>query len=158
MERILLICYGNPARLDDGLGPAFASALEAKGLPGVAVEVDYQLWVEHAAQVAQFETVVFVDATVSGPEPFALERIEPRPALSFSSHSVEPAAVLDLARSLFASEAEGYALAIRGYDFDDFGERLSSPAQQNLAAAVDFAVRQLEAGALTSGVREVVHN
>ena len=30
VDGILLVCYGNLARLDDGLGAAFAAALEAK--------------------------------------------------------------------------------------------------------------------------------
>ena len=43
--RVLLLCYGNPGRLDDGLGPAFGEVLERESLPGVTVDLDYQLTV-----------------------------------------------------------------------------------------------------------------
>ena len=61
-KKILLIGYGNPGRLDDGLGPAFAKAVEALHTPGVTVEANYQLAVEDAHAVAQHEIVVFADA------------------------------------------------------------------------------------------------
>ena len=48
----LLIGYGNPGRGDDGLGPAFARRIAARGLPGVTVEIDYQLTVDHALMIA----------------------------------------------------------------------------------------------------------
>ena len=50
--RILLIGYGNPARVDDGLGPALAKAIEQLGLADITVETGYQLQVEDACQVA----------------------------------------------------------------------------------------------------------
>jgi len=136
---VLVIGFGNPGRLDDGLGPALARRIEALRIPGVTVEADYQLTVEDAADVAKHETVVFADADVNGPEPFSMRRIYPRASrLSFSSHSVAPEAVLTLARELFKAEPRGYLLGIRGYAFDEFGERLSEKAKANLEAAAGF--------------------
>ena len=129
-RRILLIGYGNPGRLDDGLGPALAAAIERLDLPGVTVDAEYQLTVEDAATVAEHEVVIFADADVSGPEPFCLRRIAPKAAVSFSTHSVEPAAVL----------------GIRGYAFNEFGEMLSERARANLAAAVEFLQRAFREG------------
>lgn len=142
---VLVIGYGNPGRLDDGLGPAFAAALETLVIPGVSVESAYQLTVEDAAAVAEHDVVLFVDAAVNGPEPFAFGRVEAGADIApgFTSHSLEPAALLALARELFDSRAEGYVLAVRGYEFDEFGERLSSGARTNLAAALDFVVPAL---------------
>jgi hydrogenase maturation protease len=144
--RILLIGYGNPGRLDDGLGPALAAEVERLGLPEVTVDSDYQLTVEDAGAVAQHDVVIFADAAVRGPEPFGFERIEPRSAVSFSSHSVEPAAVLALARDLFGSRARGYCLGIRGYEFNEYQERLSERARANLASAVSFIASALRTG------------
>jgi hydrogenase maturation protease len=139
LSRTLVIGYGNPGRLDDGLGPALAQRLERLGIPGLTVESDYQLTVEDAAQVAACDHVVFADAAVAGREPFAFRRIEPaEEGIGFSSHSVEPAAVLGMARALFRATAKGYALAIRGYEFNEFGERLSEKARANLDAAARF--------------------
>ena len=137
---ILLIGFGNPGRLDDGLGPALAEAVEALGIEGVTVEAGYQLDVEDAADVATHKTVVFADADATGPAPFSFRRVEPAEAmpLSFSSHSVQPEALLATARDLFGHAAEAYMLGIRGCAFDAFGESLSERAQDNLAAALAF--------------------
>lgn len=135
---ILVIGYGNPGRLDDGLGPALAEAVEAMNLPGVTVEADYQLTVEDAADVAEHDAVIFADAAVDGDGPFYFRPIQPTTDSSFTSHSVRPAAVLGLAQSLFAAETNGYALGIRGFEFNEFGQRLSDGAKENLAAAIDF--------------------
>ena len=137
-KRVLLFGYGNPGRLDDGLGPALADAVAGWGLPEVTVDCDYQLMVEDSATVAEDDAVIFADASLSGREPFFFERLEAGGGLGFSSHSMEPAAVLALARDLFGAAPVGYALGVRGYEFDAFGERLSGRAQANLQAALRF--------------------
>lgn len=150
--RTLVIGYGNPGRLDDGLGPALAEALENIGLPDVTVDSDYQLTVEDAALVAQHQTVIFADAAVKGREPFFFRRLEPVSALSFSSHSLDPVNVLALAEEMFGARVAGYALGIRGYEFNEFGERLSPQAQQNLALAVSFLSSILTQGNVSEAV------
>lgn len=136
--KVLIIGFGNPGRRDDGLGPAAAAALERVDLPGVTVDSDYQLTVEDAAAVAEHDAVVFIDAACEGPEPFSFRPLSPGDELSFSSHSVQPDGVLALAQALFQATAPAYLLGIRGYDFNEFGEGLSSGAQANLSAALEF--------------------
>lgn len=143
-RRILLIGYGNPGRLDDGLGPALAAAAETWQLDGLTVDSDYQLSVEDASDVAQHDIVIFADASVSGREPYFVERVQPKEALSFSSHSVEPSALLHMAHALFRSSTRGYILGIRGYEFNEFGEGLSSRAADNLERAIAFLRLALE--------------
>ncbi|HBA85977.1 MAG TPA: hydrogenase maturation protease [Verrucomicrobia bacterium] len=138
ISRILVIGYGNPGRLDDGLGPAFAAAVEALRIPGVSVDSDYQLNVEDAADLAAYDVVVFADAAVNGPEPFSFRAIHPSEDVSFTTHSIEPESVFGLARSLFGASTKAYALGIRGYAFNEFGEGLSEGAQRNLKAAMRF--------------------
>ncbi|MDQ7086414.1 MAG: hypothetical protein Q9Q13_00510 [Acidobacteriota bacterium] len=113
-------------------------ALARKDLQGVRTDACYQLAVEDAAALSDCDVVIFADAAVRGAEPFFLETLEPRPALSFSSHSVEPSALLALGRELFAARPRAWALGIRGYHFNEFGERLSTAAEANLAAALEF--------------------
>jgi len=137
-NRVLFIGYGNPGRMDDGLGPACAEAIERMAIAGVTVDADYQLTVETAAAVAQHEYVVFADASVDGPEPFAFHPVHPAAQGTFSTHLVEPEDVMGMARDLFQAKAKGYALAIRGYAFHDFGETLSDKALQNLTAGLRF--------------------
>ena len=148
--RTLILGWGNPGRLDDGLGPAFVEALETMDLPGVEVDADYQLQIEDAAEVATFHRVVFVDADRSGAEPFWLRRLDSSPhgarAASFTTHSVSPNAILTMSRELFDAEPEGWLLGIRGYEFSDFGEGLSDRARRNLRQAVDFVSSALRTG------------
>ena len=145
---MLVIGYGNPGRLDDGLGPAFAERIEALGLPGVAVESNYQLNIEDAELVSRHETVVFADASVDAAEPFGFHALQRKdPQVGFSSHSISAESLLGLAGELFSATPQAYALAIRGHEFDAFGERLSDRAAANLAAAVAFFRRWAEAAA-----------
>jgi hydrogenase maturation protease len=144
MPKFLLIGYGNPGRLDDGLGPALAAAIENLDLPGVTVDSDYQLTVEDAALVAEHEIVIFADASVDSDEPFFFKPIIPKSTLSFSSHSVEPDALMALAIDLFGATSKGYALGIRGYEFDEFEENLTPQAQENLQKAVQFIIPVLK--------------
>jgi hydrogenase maturation protease len=146
LQRVLVLAYGNPGRRDDGLGPALAAALEELHLPNVRIDVDYQLTVEDAAAIAAHDVVVFVDADCRGAEPFSWQAVAPGASASFSSHSVSPPGVLSLARELFAATPRAYLLGIRGYEFNEFGEGLSAPAQHNWAAALDFLTPLLRDG------------
>ena len=147
---VLLIGYGNPGRLDDGLGPALADALEGQALPGVSVAVDYQLTVEDAEAISRHDVVIFADAAVAGTEPFYFRRVVANDdGPGFSTHSLSPASVLGLAHRLFGARTQGYVLGIRGYEFNEFGERLSERAQANLAAALDFVQQALQTGRFT---------
>lgn len=143
-RRILLIGYGNPGRLDDGLGPALAAAVEDWNVEGLTVDADYQLTVEDANDVARHDVVIFADASVNGREPYFVEKVEPKEALSFSSHSVEPGVLLHLAKTLFNASPRAYILGIRGYDFNEFGERLSPRATENLEKAIAYLRLALE--------------
>ena len=141
--RVLVLGYGNPGRLDDGLGPAFAEAVAALGIPGVTVDSDYQLQPENALAIAEHDVVIFADAATSGPEPFSFTRVAPRAGATFSTHSTSPAALLALAHDTFESGTEGYVLGIRGRRFDAFGEELTPRARENLAAALGFLAPRL---------------
>jgi hydrogenase maturation protease len=145
----LIIGYGNPGRLDDGLGPALAEAMDRANLPNVTVEGCYQLAIEHAELAARHNIVVFADACFETDrnEPFSFKPLEPKMSTSFSTHSIEPAVILGLAHNLFGNKTAGYVLAILGYAFDDFGEGLSAAARKNLDAATRFLQSLLLPGA-----------
>jgi hydrogenase maturation protease len=135
----LILGWGNPGRVDDGLGPAFIEALSKLAPPGIVLDSDYQLTVENAAEVARYDRVLFVDADRRGPAPFTMQKVEPSAGgPSFSTHSVAPGAVLSLCRGLFDATPDAWLLGIRGYEFDRFGEGLSLRARANLDRAVDF--------------------
>jgi len=146
-KRVLLIGYGNPGRCDDGIGPALAARLNALEIPGVRIESAYQLNVEDAATVAEYDVAVFADACLCAPPPYVLRTLEPRRGtIEFSTHTQAPEGVLGLAHDVFGARTRGFALGVRGYDFHDFGEKLSTEAEENLEAALSFLVAALEPG------------
>jgi hydrogenase maturation protease len=142
--RILVVGYGNPARGDDGLGPELAGRLEALAIPGVTVDADYQLSVEHAALAAEHDVVVFADATARGDAAFTFAPIAPSAGTAFCAHAVTPAQVLGLAASCFGAAPSGYLLGIRGHVLEGFGEGLTCEARAGLEAALGHLVRFIE--------------
>jgi hydrogenase maturation protease len=137
-KRIILIGYGNPGRLDDGLGPALAARMETCAIEGLAVETDYQLVVEHAHDISGYDVAIFADAALNGNAPFSFVELHSSPNPPFNSHSLSPQTVLSLAKTMFNAKTKCYLLGIRGYEFDGFGERLSERAKENLELAFDF--------------------
>lgn len=137
-RRILVIGFGNPGRRDDGLGPALAARLAALCLPGVTVESDYQLSIEHAELAARHDLVVFADAArdAAGRTAFYLRPVSPAPEASCFSHRVSPQAVLQLAAGCFAARPGGWLLGIQPEDLDSFAEGLTPTAEKNLASAL----------------------
>lgn len=143
---VLVLGYGNPGRRDDGLGPAFCAALAHRTLPGVTVLTAPQLVVEHAATVAAFATVVFVDAVLPDGEPFSWKPVSPGAGgVAFSSHTSCPGAVLGLARVLYGASTRGWTLGIRGARFRGFGDELSPAARTNLRTALAWVLPLLPA-------------
>jgi hydrogenase maturation protease len=145
--KILIIGIGNPGRGDDGLGPALAAGLagiEPEALPEGAVTGipqraafavwKYQLNIEDALLVRDYESVVFADASGEGGEPVAFAGIAPAAAIAFTTHEMSPAGVLALCEELYGRAPAGYLLAIRGYSWEA-AEGLSAAAAKNLEAA-----------------------
>ena len=144
--KILVLGYGNPARGDDGLGPALIERLDAVALNDLETRVDYQLCVEDAMDIGGFERVIFVDASMNVAPPY-LHYMLPE-ALTpgrLDTHSLSPEALIHLARSLFGARTKASVLAIRGYHFEPFSESLSAQAVLNLSAAFIYLTEKLGA-------------
>lgn len=139
----LVIAIGNPSRGDDALGSLVAERLQSLALPGVEVLTDFQLQVEYVLDLMGRSEVVFVDASVSAPEPFEFAPLAPARDRSFTSHAMSPASLLD-AYPDFAGSAPPPArmLAIRAYSFE-LGAPLSETAAANLEAAFAALLRHL---------------
>lgn len=141
--KILVLGYGNPARGDDGLGPALIAGLEQAKLEQLELRLYYQLCVEDAMDIGRFAQVLFVDASATAPPPFELyalpAQLQPK---TFDSHSLSPEALMFLARTLFDATTPARVLAIRGYRFEPFIESLSADAADNLQQALRFLVRE----------------
>jgi hydrogenase maturation protease len=151
--RLLVIGYGNPGRGDDGLGPALAAGIAAQGLPGVTVEADYQLTVDHVPLIAAHDEVVFADAAIALPEPCRLSVVRAEASGTLGSHDLSPEAALHLAFLLFGRAPSGWMLAMAGSAFGDVREGLSPNAQVNLSRAVEFLRSWIEAKAAAGRVQ-----
>jgi len=143
---MLLIGYGNSGRCDDGLGPAFAERIAAAALPGMDVDIDYQLTVDHALAVADADRVVFVDALMGSGAAFEFGAIQPAAGGSLASHSLTPATVLELARTLYGTQPQAFVLGIGGVEFGEVREGLSEEAERNLDLAEAFFLEWLAGG------------
>lgn len=150
----LVIGYGNPGRVDDGLGPAFAERIEGAGLAGVRVLSDYQLQVEHACEVAEAAVVLFADASTSGDELVSLRRLLPRQAEGIGSHSLRPETVIAFARDMFGWDGQAYLLGIRGADYNRFAEELSTTGMAALEQAVALVAGALRDDRLEASVTD----
>ncbi|MEN6585205.1 MAG: hydrogenase maturation protease [Sulfuricella sp.] len=132
---LLVFAYGNPSRGDDALGPLLLERLEALNPPDVELLTDFQLQVEHAADVLDRELVLFIDASVSCAPPYAFTRLTAAKDTSYTSHAMSPAAVLQAYHELYGAPPPTYLLGVRGEAFD-LGEPLSDAAASNLESAL----------------------
>ncbi len=138
MSRIVILAWGNPSRGDDGLGPALAArvgSLAAGSRHDIRVETDFQLQPEHATDLVDCDTAIFVDAAVDAAEPFDFRCVTAARDRTFTSHAMSPSAVLAAYRDAFGAEPPpAYVLAIRGEAFE-LGTGLSPAAAIRLDAA-----------------------
>ena len=142
-ERVLVLCWGNPGRLDEGLGPCLADRLRALDIPGVKVESTVQLQAEHAEQIGVADLVVFVDAAATGPSPFLAKPVGPLGCPESSTHPLEPGTMLALTKEILGACPRAILLGVRGYSFGESGERLSERAERNLQAASSWLAAAL---------------
>ena len=142
MPKLLLFGYGNPGRGDDGLGPELIERITRLQLEDVACQNDMQLQIEHVTDLSEHQQVVFIDADMSCARPFEFSEIYAEKDGSYTSHAMNPAALLYAYQQVYGKHAPpAYLLRIRGYDFA-LGDAISPQASLNLDAATRL-VREL---------------
>ena len=63
MPKVLVVCYGNPLRGDDGVGWIVAEKLQQRSLPDfVFIQTHIQLTPEQAADLSEADLAIFIDA------------------------------------------------------------------------------------------------
>ncbi len=143
MQKTLIYGYGNPGRQDDGLGARFIELVDKwikeSQIAGVETDCNYQLNVEDAATVAEYDRVIFVDASVvENIDSYKLEPITPDNAsIEFTMHAVSTAYIIDLCTKIYSKTPESYVLHIKAYEFD-FTEALTKKAEENMHEAFNF--------------------
>ncbi len=138
---ILIFGYGNPSRGDDALGPELLRLLEQDRdcgrIPDIFETItDFQLQIEHAADLEGRDLVLFVDASVAAEAPFKITALRPERDHSYTSHAMSPAAVLAVFEQVVdGTPPEAFLLSIPGCDFE-LGHPLTAAAQEHLSQAL----------------------
>jgi hydrogenase maturation protease len=132
---LLVIGYGNTLRGDDGVGPRVVETVGALGLPGVRTLICQQLSPEHAAPIAQADTVIFVDAAVDAPAEVQLRPLEPGDTSQLMAHAADPRTMLALARDVYGHVPNAWWLTIP-VEKMEFSETLTATARLGCAEAV----------------------
>lgn len=140
--RCLILGIGNPSRGDDALGPCLIERLRGQVGADVELLTDFQLQVEHVLDLAGRQEVLIADAAASGPAPYRFQAVKAAEDAAYTTHRLSPPGLLAVYRQYHgASPPACYVLAIRGYSFE-LGEPLSTQAEANLAAALNFLLQR----------------
>lgn len=140
---ILIFAVGNESRGDDALGPLLLRRLQAwvasEGLDEqIELLEDFQLQIEHVADMAGRERVFFVDAGMDTQAPYAFYRAEANNSPALFSHALKPEALIAVYRQVYQeAPSPTFVLCIRGECFD-LGAGLSLEAVGRLEVALDF--------------------
>jgi hydrogenase maturation protease len=149
MKRILVYGFGNPGRQDDGLGPAFAEWVESwaaqQGHTAIQTDSNYQLNVEDAQIISEYDVVVFADASIEeNVNEILFDRIEACNAeVKYTLHAASPGYILELCHEMYGKQPETWLMHIKGYEWD-FREGLTELAKKNLQKALERFCRWIE--------------
>jgi hydrogenase maturation protease len=138
---ILVYGYGNPGRQDDGAGVMLAEKLDewivSRKLEGVYTDSNYQLNLEDAATISQYDLVIFADASHVELDDFRMDPLVGSDRVEFTMHAVSPAFILHLCKEVFSHEPEAYLLHIRGYEWE-FMASMTEKGEKNFMKALHF--------------------
>ncbi len=143
-QNILIYGYGNPGRQDDGLGIFLTEKVDnwikEKNLKSIKVDCNYQLNIEDAAEIADKDLVVFVDASKEDINDFLFTEVKPSDKTEFSMHAVSPSYIFNLCNIIYNKAPDTYLLHIKGYKWD-FLKEMTEQAENNLTKAYDFLMK-----------------
>ena len=126
---LLVIGIGNPLRGDDGIGALLAEQVGGRGVQ--------QLTPELAAELAELEAVLFIDAWLAPPGA-APELIPIAPAAAAAgSHRLEPAQLLAISQALYGRAPAAHLLQVPATLFEH-GNSLSAELQAALPKAQEL--------------------
>ncbi len=142
-NKTIIFGIGNIGRQDDGLGWLFLDHLKEKQFLHLDLEYRYQLQIEDAELICNYDTVIFVDA-VKGiiTEGYYFKICKPSAKYGFSTHELAPETILFLADNLYQHQPKSYILGIQGIQWDlEIG--LSSKAKLNFKKAKRYFTEKI---------------
>lgn len=142
---VLVIGYGNTLRCDDGAGVVAAQRLAARVGNRAVVITAHQLLPEMACEIACFDTVVFMDASVDLPGGVvASAHVSPNAGEAGpTGHHLTPAALLAMTDSMFGRAARGHIIAVGAASLE-LGESLSPSVTEAVDEMVNRAIGLIE--------------
>ena len=133
----MIIAIGNSGREDDGLGWAFLDEVDKIFDHNFDKEYRYQLQVEDADLISEYDNVLFVDADVRHHDKgYSIFNIQPIDVESYTSHELSVESVLHLCHSIYKKYPKCYALGITGESFN-LNIGLTETGKTNLKKAID---------------------
>ena len=156
MGHCLVIGYGNTLRSDDGVGPQVAELVAAWQLPEVRSRVVHQLAPELAAEMAEVETVIFVDAAapdavLTGVTVSSIDLSGTDPYPQRLGHTSDPRSLLFLTQHLYQARPTAYWVLLPTENLD-FGEQFSPLAE----AGIESALNEIRKIVLSGKRRKVI--
>ncbi len=147
MKKILIYGYGNPGRQDDGLGVLLSEKIEEWAEEqnisnNIDTDSNYQLNIEDAYRLNDYDMVIYADASIEEIEDFFFEEIKPIINPQFTSHSVSPEFVIGLCKEIYNEIPETYLMHIKGYEWEFLGE-MTPKASGNLEKAFFFTKEKI---------------
>ncbi len=140
MKSILLIGYGNPTRMDDGVGWYIADKIEENFSNLVDVIKAHQLTVEMVDDIKDRDFVIFVDAHISNENDWVRsEEIKPDSSFGMITHVIKPSNLLAFCENLYHRHPKAYLYSVKGVEFD-FGEELSEQTRKLADEAIQKIV------------------
>lgn len=148
MKKILVYGYGNPGRQDDGLGVLLSEKIEEWAIEqnlkdNIDTDSNYQLNIEDAYMLNNYDLVIYADASVEEIESCLFEQIEPIINPQFTSHSVSPEFVIGLCQEIYGAIPTTYLLHIKGYEWEFLGD-MTQKANANLNKAFELVKQKIE--------------
>lgn len=141
LDKTIVLGIGNNGRQDDGLGWLFLDFLNEQNLD-IDLEYRYQLQIEDAELISNYQTVIFVDATKEDTKDgYYLKPCQASEKYSFSTHALQPETILYLAKKLYDHNPEASICGIQGYDWE-LKIGLSEKAKDNLNKAFTYLTEE----------------
>jgi len=141
--KTLVLGIGNCGRKDDGLGWNFIDFLKEQEFGDMELDYRYQLQIEDAELISNYDRVIFIDATKEPTtEGFYIRPCSRIGATEMSSHSLHPETVYSLCRAIYEKDPECLILGIEGNEWG-LETGLSSEAKRNLERAQRYFIAHL---------------
>lgn len=140
--QILVIGYGNTLRGDDGIGQIIALEVEKWNLPLVRSLYLHQLTPELAEKIAQFETIIFIDASIETKQ-VKLTHLKHSPINNNWTHYITPESLINLTEFLYQKTPQTWLINIPIKNLD-LGEEISNFAQKGKQEALKIIKKLLQ--------------